>query len=79
MYVAEQVVPQLMPVGAEVTLPLPDLLTVRVYVLSVNVAVTDLAAVTDTVQTPVAFVQAPDHPAKIEPTAGGALKTTLVP
>ena len=77
---AEHVVPQLIPPESDVTVPLPfpDLLTVNVNVFSVNVAVTDFAAVIDTVQVPVVFVQAPDHPAKVDPVAGVAVRMTLL-
>ena len=43
-----------------------------------NVAVTDVAAETVTEQVPVP-VQAPDHPAKVEPALGVAVSVTVVP
>ena len=54
-----------MPTGSLVTVPLPDLLTVRVYLgMALKVAVTLLAAVIVTWQVPVP-VQAPDQPPKV--------------
>lgn len=77
LYVAEQAVPQLIPVGFDVTVPVPDpeWVTMSVFCTSVKVAVTDLAAVIDTVQVPVPE-QAPDQPVKLEPFTGVAVKTT---
>jgi len=45
---------------------------------TLNVAVTDLAAVIDTVQVPVP-VQSPLQPAKLEPVKGSAARYTVVP
>jgi hypothetical protein len=55
LYDAAQVGPQLMPVGAEVTVPAPRpaLLTVSVYWRSAKSAVTRVAPLTTTAQTPV--------------------------
>jgi len=52
MNVVEQSLPQLMPAGEEVTVPLPGpvLLTVRLYWTTSNSAVTDLVAFMVTVQ-----------------------------
>jgi len=47
-------------------------------VIKLNVAVTDLALIIETVQVPVP-VQAPDQPAKLEPSAGIAVSITEVP
>ena len=74
MYVAEQV-----PGQPTVPLPLPALLTVKAKVCSVKVAVTDCAAVMETTQGPVLFVQAPDQPVKVEPVAGVAVNVTKAP
>jgi hypothetical protein len=76
----EQVGEQLIPSGLELTVPepVPDLLTVKVTGRSENVAVTDLAWVMPTVQVPVPE-QSPDHPVKLEPGAGVAVRVTLVP
>jgi len=52
-YVAEQVVPQVMPAGAEVTLPVPLTTTLSVRGIAVNVAWTVVAAVTATEHVPV--------------------------
>src|ERR1051325_7117846 len=46
--------------------------------LAVNVAVTDWAAVSETVQVPVP-VQAPLQPANVEPLAAAAVRVTEVP
>ncbi len=73
-----QVLPQLIPVGELVTVPLPvpALVTERPKVWSVNVAVQDMAAVivTDPVLHPV-----PLHPAKVEPAAAVGVRVTTVP
>jgi hypothetical protein len=78
---ALQVPGQLIPVGALVTVPDPLPITVtdsgKVAVL-LKVAVTDWAALIVTVQLPVP-VQAPLHPAKVEPVAGVSVRVTLAP
>ena len=84
----EQVAPQLMiPAGALVIVPGPDLVTesvtgVRVVVTGVrvvlNVAVTVVAAVTVMAQEPVPE-QAPLQPANVEPAAGAAVRVSGVP
>jgi len=78
---AVQVVPQLMPAGELVTvpLPLPDLATVKPNVGCVKVAVTDVAALTVTVQVPVPAQPPPLQPMKVEPVAAAALNVTDVP
>jgi hypothetical protein len=77
---AEQVVPQSIPMGEEVTVPVPvpALETERLNVCKLNVAVTDLAASIETEQVPVP-VQAPDHPVKVALAAGAAVNVTAVP
>jgi hypothetical protein len=45
----------------------------------VKVAVTDVAAVTDTTQVPVPEHPPPVHPVKVEPVEGVAVSVTLVP
>ena len=73
-------VPQLIPVGLLVTVPppVPDLLTVKERLFSVNVAVTVFAAVTATVQeVPVALSQ-PDQEVKSESAPGAADNVTDV-
>jgi hypothetical protein len=67
-----------MPVGDDVTVPVPVLLTVSVYELSVKVAVTFLAWVIDTSQ----VAAAPEHPppdqlVKVEPVVAAADRVTL--
>jgi hypothetical protein len=76
----EQVEPQLIPAGLLVTEPdpVPFLLTLRVGVVIANVAVTDRAAVIETVHEPVPE-QAPDQPVKVDPAAGLAVNVTEVP
>ena len=67
-----QVVPQLMPVGDDVTVPVPvpALVTVSANVAALlKVAVTARAAVIDTVQVPVP-VHAPLQPVNVEPLGG---------
>jgi len=73
-----QTVPQLIPAGLLVTapLPLPARITVNVgSVVFVKVAETDVSAFKVTAHTPVP-VQAPPHPAKLEPLAGFGAKFT---
>jgi hypothetical protein len=78
-YDALQVEPQLIPAGVDVTVPEPDPVFVTVSVCRIaNVAVTAFALFIVTVQAPVP-VQAPLHPAKVDPTAGTAVRVTLVP
>jgi hypothetical protein len=81
---AEQVAPQMIPLGELVTVPngasSPALVTVRVKVVAevVKVAVTVVAAVMVTVHVPVPE-QGPLQPAKEEPAAGEAVRVTTVP
>src|SRR5581483_9191021 len=77
---ALQVRPQVIPDGELVTVPLPvpANVTVKATPALEKVAVTELAALTVTVQVAVPE-QAPDHPAKAEPTAGVADNCTTVP
>jgi hypothetical protein len=76
---AEQVEPQLMPAGLlEIEpLPVPDLETLRINVLRVNVAVTDLAAVIGTRQVSIPE-QYPLQPVKVDPVAGVAVRITVM-
>ena len=75
-----QVLPQLTPAGLEVTVPVPVparvTVSANVVVWLVNVAVTERAWVIDTVQVPVAFVQAPLQPLNVEPLAAVAVSVT---
>lgn len=76
---AVHVLPQLIPEGAEVTVPDPAPLFVTVSVFGVGatiskVAVTLLSLSIVTVQVPP--VHAPDQPAKIEPEDGVAVSVT---
>lgn len=76
----EQVEPQLMPEGDEVTVPLPVplLLTVKVG-KTANAAVTVLSESIVTAQDPVPEHPPPDHPLKVEPDAAVAVRVTVVP
>ena len=78
---AEQAAPQLIPVGALVTvpLPLPDLVTESAKDGRVKVAVTEVAALTVTVQVPAPAHPPPLQPANVEPVAAAAVKVTAVP
>jgi len=75
---AEQLVPQLIPAGLLVTVPVPEPLkvTVRGYVVKAKVAVTDCGPliVTEHVLVP---VQPPLHPVNVDPTAGVAVSVTV--
>src|SRR5467141_2413352 len=62
-----------------VPLPAPALLSVRVKVWTVNVAVTVVAAEIVTAQVPVPVQPPPLQPLKVEPVAGVAVKVTAVP
>ena len=86
LYVPEQVLPQLMPAGLLVTVPLPvpDFVIERVKVCGacgLKVAVQVLLAfiVTEIVTEPVVVQPVPLQPAKVEPVAGVAVKVTEVP
>jgi len=69
------------PAGLEVTEPdpVPLLETESVSVMSVNWAVTEVAPVTDTTQVPVPAQPPPDHPVKLDPVDGVAVRVTEVP
>jgi hypothetical protein len=69
-----------MPAGEDVTVPLPvpPLLTVRLYVIGAKLAVTDFAASIVTEHDPVP-VQAPLQPENVDPLAAAAVKVTAVP
>jgi hypothetical protein len=74
------VLPQLIPEGDEVTVPVPVPARVTLSAkvdATLNVAVTARAAVIDTVQAPVPE-QAPPHPANVEPLAAEAVSITDV-
>jgi hypothetical protein len=78
---ALHVAPQLIPAGLLVTVPepVPAVCTVSVSVgVILNVAVTELAAVSVTLQAPVP-VQAPDHPANVDPALAVGVSVTAVP
>lgn len=76
-----QDVPQLTPLGLEVTVPVPvparDTLSAKVDA-ELNVAVTLRACVIDTVQVPVPE-HAPLQPAKLEPLVAEAVRVTEAP
>jgi hypothetical protein len=77
---AEQVEPQLMPplLLVIVPLPFPARTTVRVYVLIVKAAVTEVVSVMGTVQVPVPEQLPPLQPAKVEPVEAEAVRVTDV-
>src|SRR4030095_7946049 len=75
---AKHVAPQEIPAGVLVTVPVPDLVTVRVNVCCAKVAVTERAALIVMVQVPVP-VQAPLQAVKVEPAAAAAVRLTMVP
>ena len=71
-----------MPEGELATVPdpVPDLITVNEIESSVNVAVTECAAVMSTVHVLVPLQPAsPPHPEKTEPVVGVAVNVTEVP
>jgi hypothetical protein len=80
---AEQVVGQLIPAGALVTVPdpVPASATVnaKLFVLVLKVAVTVVAAVNVTTHVPVPVHPPPLHPVNVEPSAGLAISVTCVP
>src|SRR5207249_10556486 len=69
------------PGGSEVTVPLPvpALLTARVTLCGVKVAVTVVAAFRVTEQVPVPVQPPPLQPAKVEPLADVAVSVTKLP
>ena len=78
---ALHVLPQLMPLGVDVTVPVPvpAFVTLNENVDELlKVAVTERAAVIDVVQVPVP-VHAPLQPANVEPLAAAAVRVTEVP
>lgn len=77
---AEHVVPQLIPAGKLVTVPLPvpDLLTVKANA-GMNVACTARSEVRSTEHVPVPEQADPFHPAKTEPDAAVAVSVIAVP
>jgi len=78
---AVQVEPQSIPLGDDVTEPLPVVVTVNAKLLTgitEKAAVTFLAALIVTVQVPVPL-QAPLQPSKVEPAVALAVNVTLVP
>ncbi len=76
-----QVAPQLIPAGLDVTVPLPVPLlpTVSVSWTSVNVAVTVVAALMGTTQSPVPVQPPPDQPLNIEPVPAAAVSVIIWP
>ena len=71
----------MIPAGLEVTEPdpVPLLETESVSVMSVNWAVTEVAPVTETTHVPVPEHPPPDHPVKLDPVDGVAVRVTEVP
>jgi len=76
------VAPQLIRPSLEVTVPLlrsPVLVTERVKVCRLKLAVTDRAALIVTVQVVLGPAQLPLQPLNVEPEAGVAVRTTVLP
>jgi hypothetical protein len=67
-----------MPFPVIVPLPVPPVRAVRSHVLGANVAVTDFAAVIETVQLMPDVLAHPDHDWKIEVPSGAATRITSV-
>jgi hypothetical protein len=59
--------------------PVPDFETVKLYTDVAKVAVTDVAAVIDTVQVPVPEHPPPNQPVKVYPLFAQAVKVSDVP
>jgi len=80
-YGSEQSVPQLMPAGFDVTVPvpLPARLTVTGNVIRSKRALTAASADIVTEHVPVPVQPAPVHPANVEVFAGVAVSVTAVP
>jgi len=80
-YDAEQVDPQLIPAGLDVTVPLPRpvLLTLNMKYCRLKVAVTDLAALMVTLQVAPETALHPLHPANSDPAFAVAVNVTVVP
>src|SRR5436309_2459064 len=78
---AEHVAPQAMPAGLLFTVPAPApaLVSVRVKDCTANVAVTEVAAFSVTMQVPVPEQPPPLQPEKVELAVGVAVKVTAVP
>src|SRR5881396_1313528 len=78
---AEHVAPQAIPAGLLVTVPAPApaLVSVRVKDCTANVAVTEVAAFTVTMQVPVPEQPPPLQPVKVELASGVAVRVTAVP
>ena len=59
--------------------PVPDFVTAKLYTDVAKVAVTDVAAVIDTVQVPVPEHPPPNQPVKVYPLFAQAVKVSDVP
>ena len=77
-YDSEQSVPQLMPLGLDVTVPVPPpaRTTMSVVGVVVKLAVTVVAAAIVTVHGPVPAQPPPDQPANVEPVSAAAVSAT---
>lgn len=77
---AEHVAPQLTPAGELLIapVPVPAFEVVRLYV-GINVAVSDVSAVSVRLQFPVPVQAAPLQPAKADPAAATGVRTTALP
>lgn len=70
-----------MPLGVELTAPppVPSLVTVSVYGVALNVAVTLVAAASVTTHAPVPLHPPPLHPANVEPVATEGVSVIRLP
>jgi hypothetical protein len=77
----EQFVPQLIPLGLLVTVPLPfpNLVTIKLWVSELNIAETLVASFICNVHVLPFCGQLLLHPAKLDPLSGVAVKVTLLP
>jgi hypothetical protein len=74
-----QPLPQRMPAGVDVTVPLPVTETVTGIWFTVNVAATCVACVSAMVHFALLAIGHPVQPEKLEPVAGAAVSVTVVP
>jgi hypothetical protein len=71
--------PQAIPAGRLLTVPLPTLRISNVASLRTKVAMTVVSAVTASEQVGLLPAHPPDHPEKVEPAAGVAVSVTVWP
>jgi hypothetical protein len=78
-YAAEQTEPQLIPEGLLVTVPGPEVVTVRTEVARLKLAVTVTGVLSASVQAAVPAQPLPLQRVNVEPMAGVAVSVTAVP